>query len=187
MKTRVLNLRMAIIWLQTTNWRGCEEMWNLTHCWQKCQLVPPTDYGNTLWQYTMENSIEIHQLKLELHYDPAISLLSIYLKEKDNTKSKRHMHPPIITAALFTIAKIWKQPKHPTTDVCIKKMWSESRLTVSDSLGPHRLYSPWNSLCQNTGVGSHSLLQGISPTQGLNPGLPHCRQILYKLSHKGSP
>ena len=40
---------------------------------------------------------------------------------------------------------------------------------------------------QNTGVGSHSLLQGIFPTQGLKPGLPHCRQILYQLSHKGSP
>ena len=44
--------------------------------------------------------------------------------------------------------------------------------------------SPWNSLGQNTGVGSLSLLQGIFPTQGLNPGLPHCRQILYQLSHK---
>ena len=48
-------------------------------------------------------------------------------------------------------------------------------------------YSPWNSPGQNTEVGSLSLLQGIFPTQGLNPGLPHCRQILYKLSHKGSP
>ena len=37
------------------------------------------------------------------------------------------------------------------------------------------------------GVGCHALLQGIFPTQGLNPGLPHCRQILYKLSHQGSP
>ena len=36
-------------------------------------------------------------------------------------------------------------------------------------------------------MGSHSLLQGIFPTQGLSPGLPHCRQILYQLSHKGSP
>ena len=44
-----------------------------------------------------------------------------------------------------------------------------------------------NSLGQNTGVGSLSLLQGIFPTQGLNPGLPHCRQILYQLNHKGSP
>ena len=44
-----------------------------------------------------------------------------------------------------------------------------------------------NSPGQNTGVGSLSLLQGILPTQGLNPGLPHCRWILYQLSHKGSP
>ena len=58
---------------------------------------------------------------------------------------------------------------------------------MSDSLWPHGLYSPWNSSGQNTGVGSLSLLQGIFPTQGLNPGLPHCRQILYQLSHKGSP
>ena len=49
------------------------------------------------------------------------------------------------------------------------------------------LYSPRNSPGQNTGVGSLTLLQGIFPTQGLNPGLPHCRQILYQLSHKGSP
>ena len=44
------------------------------------------------------------------------------------------------------------------------------------------IYSPWNSLGQNTGVGSLSLLQGIFPTQGSNPGFPHCRQILYQLS-----
>ena len=57
----------------------------------------------------------------------------------------------------------------------------------SNSLGPRGLYSPWTSLGQNTGVGSLFLLQGTVPTQGLNPGLPHCRQILYQLSHKGSP
>ena len=44
-----------------------------------------------------------------------------------------------------------------------------------------------NSPGQNTGVGRLSLLQGIFPIQGLNPGLPHCRQILYQLSHQGSP
>ena len=49
------------------------------------------------------------------------------------------------------------------------------------------LQSPWNSLGQNTGGGNPSLLQGIFPTQGSNPGLPHCRRILYQLSHKGSP
>ena len=46
---------------------------------------------------------------------------------------------------------------------------------------------PWNSLGQNIVVGSLSLLQGIFPTQGSNPGLLHCRQILYHLSHRGSP
>ena len=58
---------------------------------------------------------------------------------------------------------------------------------MSDSLQPHGQYSPWNSPGQNTGVGSLSLLQGIFSTQGSNPGLPHCRQSLYQLSHKGSP
>ena len=53
-------------------------------------------------------------------------------------------------------------------------------------LRPHGLYSPWNSLDQNTGVGSLSLLQGIFWTQRSNPGLPHCRWILYKLSYQGS-
>ena len=58
---------------------------------------------------------------------------------------------------------------------------------MSNSLQPHGLYSPWNSPGQNTGVGSCSLLQGIFPTQGSNPGLLHCRWNLYQLSHKGSP
>ena len=58
---------------------------------------------------------------------------------------------------------------------------------MSNSLQPHGLYSPWNSPGQNTEVGSLSLLQRIFPTQGLNPGLLHCRQMLYQLSHKGSP
>ena len=53
---------------------------------------------------------------------------------------------------------------------------SESCSVVSDSLWPHGLYSPWNSPGQNIGVGNLSRLQGIFPTQGLNLGLPHCRQ-----------
>ena len=68
-----------------------------------------------------------------------------------------------------------------TINVC------EDHSVMSDYLWPHGLYSPWNSPGQNTGVGSLSLLQGIFPTQGLNPGLPLCRRILYQLSHKGSP
>src|SRR5574341_498781 len=64
---------------------------------------------------------------------------------------------------------------------------SESCSVLSNSLRPHGLYSPWNSPGQNTGVGSLSLFQGLFPTQGLNPGLPHCSRIFYQLSHKGSP
>ena len=62
--------------------------------------------------------------------------------------------------------------------------WKWKLLVVSDSFWPHGLYSLWNSPGQNTGVGSRSLFQGIFPTQGLNPGLLHCRWILYQLSHK---
>ena len=67
------------------------------------------------------------------------------------------------------------------------KTESERHSVVSDSLQPHGLYKPWNSPCQNTGVASLSLLQGIFPIQKSNPGLPHCRWILYQLSLKGSP
>ena len=62
---------------------------------------------------------------------------------------------------------------------------SESLSVMSHSLGPHGLYSPWNSLGQNTGVGSLSLLQGIFPTQGSNWDFLRCRRILYNLNHKG--
>ena len=68
-----------------------------------------------------------------------------------------------------------------------RKEQSESCSVMSNSLQPYGLYSPWNSPGQNTEEGSYSLLQGIFPTQGSNPGLPHCRQILYQLSHQGSP
>ena len=62
---------------------------------------------------------------------------------------------------------------------------SESSSVVSDSLKTHGLYRPQNSPGQNTGAGSLSLLQGIFPTQGSNPCLPHCRRILHQLSHQG--
>ena len=66
-----------------------------------------------------------------------------------------------------------------------------SRSVVSDSLPPHGLQPtgplcPWNSPGKNTGEGCHALLQGIFPIQGPNPGLLHCRQILYHLSCQGS-
>ena len=66
---------------------------------------------------------------------------------------------------------------------------TQSCLTLWDPHGlyPASLFCPWDSPGKNTGVGCHALLQGIFPTQGPNPGLLHCRQILYRLSHQGSP
>ena len=69
---------------------------------------------------------------------------------------------------------------------------SNNPSVMSNSLRPHGQYSarclcPWNSPGKNTGVGCHSLLQRIFPAQGLNLGLLSCRQILYHLSHQGSP
>ena len=79
--------------------------------------------------------------------------------------------------------------------VCTSTHWLCSFVTViglSYSLHKYTghiytLYSPGNSPGQNTGLGCHSLLQGIFPTQGSNAGLLHCRQILYQLSHEGNP
>ena len=80
---------------------------------------------------------------------------------------------------------IWG-PCSSDNQLIFKYLKSESGSVVSNSLW-HGLYSSWNSPRQNTGVSSLSLLQGIFPTQGLNPGLLYYRQVLYQLSHKGSP
>ena len=82
--------------------------------------------------------------------------------------------------------------KSSKTNICLLLYLGENYESASHSvllysLQPHGLFSPRNSPGQNTGLGSLSLLQGIFPTQGSNPGLPHCRRILYQLSHQGSP
>ena len=73
----------------------------------------------------------------------------------------------------------------------VNEAWSDVKWKLPSSVQlfvtPWTWYGPWNSPGQNTGMGSPSLLQGIFPTQGLNRGLLHCRQILHQLSHKGSP
>ena len=83
-----------------------------------------------------------------------------------------------------------RRNKWGCSDTCysvdVMKSESDSHSVTSDSLQPHGLYSPRNSPGQNTGVDSLSLLQRIFPTQRSNPALPHYRQILYQLSHKGS-
>ena len=100
--------------------------------------------------------------------------------------SDLHLLSPVLAGSFFTTSVTWEAQIS-----CI--IWwyltyeSESHSVVPNSLPLHGLYRSWNSSGQNTGVDSLSLLQGIFPTQGLNPGLPHCRWILYQLSHKGRP
>ena len=82
----------------------------------------------------------------------------------------------------------WTTACQASLPITISRRWSDVQVTQSClTLQPHGLYSPGNSPGQSTGVGSVSLLWGIFPTQGSNPGLPHWRQILYQLSFQGSP
>ena len=83
----------------------------LLHCWWECKLVPPL--WRTVWRY-------LRKLHLELPYDPAIPLLGI---DPDKTFLEKVTCTHMFIAALFTIAKTWKQPKRPSTDDCIRKMW----------------------------------------------------------------
>jgi hypothetical protein len=83
------------------------------HCWWECKLVQP------LWK-TIRRLLK--KLNIGLPYDPAITLLGIYLKEC-NSGYSRGTCTPMFIAALFTIAKLWKQPRCPTNDEWIKKMW----------------------------------------------------------------
>ena len=83
----------------------------------------------------------------------------------------------------------WNPPGQNSNLSLLQKVkWSEVKWNLLSHVrlwDPHELYSPCNSSSLNTGVGCLFLLQRISPTQGSNLGLPHCKQILYQLSHKG--
>ena len=116
-----------------------------------------------------------------------------FLGWEDPLEKGKATHSSILTWRIpWTIQSMGShRVRHDWSDlaaaVAMVKKVSESHSVVSDSLWPHGLYSPWNSPGQYTWVGSLSLLQGLFPTQGLNPGLMHCRWTLYELSHKGSP
>ena len=106
-------VRMVIIKKSTNNkcWRGCGEKGTLLHCWWEGKLMQPL--WKTVWRF-------LKKLEIKPPYDPAIPLLGIYPEEP---KIERDTCIPLFTAALFTIGRTWKQPRCPSTDEWIKKLW----------------------------------------------------------------
>ena len=94
-------------------WRGCGEMGTLLHCWWECKLVQPL--WKAVWRF-------LRKLKIDLPYDPAIALLGIYPRDT-GMLMHRGTCTPMFIAALSTIAKLWKEPKCPSTDEWIEKLW----------------------------------------------------------------
>ncbi|KAF0876777.1 LORF2 protein, partial [Crocuta crocuta] len=94
-------------------WQGCGETGTLLHCWWECKLVQPL--WKTVWRF-------LTKLTIELPYDLAITLLGIDPRDT-GVLMHRGTCTPTFVAALSTIAKTWKEPKCPSTDEWIKKMW----------------------------------------------------------------
>ena len=113
MRYQLTLVRIAIIKKSTNNknWRGCGEKGILLHCWWECKLIQPP--WKAVWRF-------LKKLGIKPPYDPAIPLLGICLEE---TKIVKDTCIQLFIAALFTIARTWKQPRCPSTDECIKKLW----------------------------------------------------------------
>jgi hypothetical protein len=114
LKFHFTSVRIAIVKNNTNNryLQGCGEKKTFLHCWWECKLM------QTLWKKIWRL---LKNLNIDLPYDPAIPLSGIYPKEC-NTGYSRGTCTPMFVAALFTIAKLWKQPRCPSTDKWIKKM-----------------------------------------------------------------
>ena len=109
-------------------WTGCGEKGALLHCWWECKLVQPL--WRTVWRFlkkleielpccvasVMSDSVRPHRQP----YDPTIQLLGIHTEE---TRIERDTCTPMFIAALFIIARTWKQPRCPSADEWIKKQW----------------------------------------------------------------
>ena len=115
MRYHLTLVRMAIINKATNNncWRDCGEKGTLLHCWWDCRLVQPL--WKTVWNF-------LRNLKMELPFDLAIPLLRLYPKNPE-TPIQKNLCTPMFIAAQFTIAKCWKQPKCPSVNEWIKKLW----------------------------------------------------------------
>jgi hypothetical protein len=90
-----------------------------------------------LWK---KNGRLLKSLNIDLPYDPAIPLLGIYPKEC-NTGYSRGTCTPMFIAALFTIAKLWKQPRCPTIDEWIKKMWYLYTMEFYSAMKKNEIFS----------------------------------------------
>ena len=83
----------------------------LLHCWWECKLIEPL--WKMVWRF-------LKKLGIKPPHDPAIPLLGIYLEK---TKIEKDTCIPLFTEALFTVTRIWKQPRYSSTDEWIKKLW----------------------------------------------------------------